>query len=225
MLSLHLNKCFFKKYLQQMIEYLKGEITELDPTMAVIECHGVGYACAISVYTYDHLKKGQVQKIYVSESIREDAHLLYGFSSKQERELYELLITVSGVGPNTARCILSVGPNTARCILSSLSPDELVAVVSSGNDRQLKNVKGIGTKTAQRIIVDLRDKMGKLGISAATKDSSVLIASNENGDEAIQALMALGYQQANAQKAISKLLAKDPTMSVQALIKAGLHMM
>ena len=119
-----------------MIEYLKGEITELDPTMAVIECHGVGYACAISVYTYDHLKKGQVQKIYVSESIREDAHLLYGFSSKQERELYELLITVSGVGPNTA-----------RCILSSLSPDELVAVVSSGNDRQLKNVKGIGTKT------------------------------------------------------------------------------
>ncbi len=118
-----------------------------------------------------------------------------------------------------------VGPNTARCILSSLSPDELVAVVSSGNDRQLKNVKGIGTKTAQRIIVDLRDKMGKLGISAATKDSSVLIASNENGDEAIQALMALGYQQANAQKAISKLLAKDPTMSVQALIKAGLHMM
>ena len=214
MLSLHLNKWFFKKYLQQMIEYLKGEITELDPTMAVIECHGVGYACAISVYTYDHLKKGQVQKIYVSESIREDAHLLYGFSSKQERELYELLITVSGVGPDTA-----------RCILSSLSPDELVAVVSSGNDRQLKNVKGIGTKTAQRIIVDLRDKMGKLGISAATKDSSVLIASNENGDEAIQALMALGYQQANAQKAISKLLAKDPTMSVQALIKAGLHMM
>ena len=102
-----------------MIEYLKGEITELDPTMAVVECHGVGYACAISVYTYDHLKKGQVQKIYVSESIREDAHLLYGFSSKQERELYELLITVSGVGPNTA-----------RCILSSLSPDELVAVVS-----------------------------------------------------------------------------------------------
>ena len=201
MLSLHLNKCFFKKYLQQMIEYLKGEITELDPTMAVIECHGVGYACAISVYTYDHLKKGQVQKIYVSESIREDAHLLYGFSSKQERELYELLITVSGVGPNTA-----------RCILSSLSPDELVAVVSSGNDRQLKNVKGIGTKTAQRIIVDLRDK-------------SVLIASNENGDEAVQALVALGYQLANAQKAISKLLAKDPTMSVQALIKAGLHMM
>jgi len=197
-----------------MIEYLKGEITELDPTTAIIECNGVGYACAISVYTYDHLKKGQIQKVYISEAIREDAHLLYGFSSKQERGLYELLITVSGVGPNTA-----------RCILLSLSPDELVAVVGSGNDRQLKNVKGIGAKTAQRIIVDLRDKVGKLGISAATSDTSVLVASNVNGDEAIQALMALGYPMANAQKAINKLLANDPTMSVQALIKAGLHMM
>ena len=197
-----------------MIEYLRGIVTELDPTMAVVECGGVGYACAISVYTYDHLRKGQEQKIYISEVIREDTHLLYGFSSRQERGLYELLITVSGVGPNTA-----------RCILSSLSPDELVAVVSSGNDRQLKNVKGIGAKTAQRIIVDLRDKVGTLGISAATSSDSPIVASNEHGDEAIQALVALGYAQAAAQKAINQLLAKDPTMSVQALIKAGLHMM
>lgn len=197
-----------------MIEYLKGEITEIDPTTAIVECGGVGYSCAISVYTYDHLKKGQVQKVYISESIREDAHLLFGFSSKQERALFEQLITVSGVGPNTA-----------RCILSSLAPDELVAVVSSGNDRQLKNVKGIGAKTAQRIIVDLRDKVGNLGIAAATANESVLVASNTNGDEAIQALMALGYAQANAQKAVAKLLSQDPGMSVQALIKAGLHMM
>lgn len=197
-----------------MIEYLKGEITELDPTTAVVECGGVGYCCAISVYTYDHLKKGQVQRIYISEVIREDAHLLYGFSSRQERSLYELLVTVSGVGPNTA-----------RCILSSLSPDELVAVVGSGNDRQLKNVKGIGAKTAQRIIVDLRDKVGNLGITAATASDSVLVASNANGDEAVQALMALGYPQANAQKAVAQLLSKDPGMTVQALIKAGLHMM
>ncbi len=198
----------------KMIEYLKGEITELDPTTAIVECGGVGYACAISVYTYDHLKKGQIQKVYVSESIREDAHLLFGFASRQERALFEQLITVNGVGPNTA-----------RCILSSLSPDELVAVVSSGNDRQLRNVKGIGTKTAQRIIVDLRDKVGTLGITAATAQNSVLVASNANGDEAIQALMALGYAQANAQKAVAQLLSKDPSMSVQALIKAGLHMM
>ena len=197
-----------------MIDYLKGEITELDPTTAIVECGGVGYSCAISVYTYDHLKRGTVQRVYVSEAIREDAHLLYGFSSRQERALYEQLITVSGVGPNTA-----------RCILSSLAPDELVAVVSSGNDRQLKNVKGIGAKTAQRIIVDLRDKVGNIGIAAATASSSTIVASNANGDEAIQALMALGYPQANAMKAVNQLLSKDPSMSVQALIKAGLHMM
>ena len=197
-----------------MIEYLKGEITELDPTRAIVECAGVGYSCAISVYTYDHLKRGQVQKVFISERITDDAHLLYGFSSLQERGLFELLTSVSGVGPNTA-----------RCILSSLSPDELVAVISSGNDRQLKNVKGIGAKTAQRIIVDLRDKVGNIGIAAASASSSVLVASNQNGDEAIQALMALGYPQANAQKAVAALLSKDPSLTVQALIKQGLHMM
>ena len=197
-----------------MIEYLKGEITELDPTKAIIECAGVGYECNISVYTYDKLRTGQVFKLYIDESIREDAHLLYGFISKQERAIYRLLISVSGVGPNTA-----------RCIQSSLSPDELVAVISTGNDRQLKNVKGIGSKTAQRIIVDLKDKIGNLGIAAATAASSAVVAQNENGDEAIQALVALGYPLANANKAITQLLQKDPEMSVQALIKAGLRMM
>ena len=197
-----------------MIEYLKGEVTELDPTKAIVECAGVGYECNISVYTYDKLRIGQVFKLYIDESIREDAHLLYGFISKQERAIYRLLISVSGVGPNTA-----------RCIQSSLSPDELVAVISTGNDRQLKNVKGIGSKTAQRIIVDLKDKIGNLGIAAATAATSAVVAQNENGDEAIQALVALGYPLANANKAITQLLAKDPEMSVQALIKAGLHMM
>ena len=197
-----------------MIEYLKGEITELDPTKAIIECAGVGYECNISVYTYDKLRTGQVFKLFIDESIREDAHLLYGFISKQERAIYRLLISVSGVGPNTA-----------RCIQSSLSPDELVAVISTGNDRQLKNVKGIGRKTAQRIIVDLKDKIGNLGIAAATAASSAVVAQNENGDEAIQALVALGYPLANANKAITQLLQKDPEMSVQALIKAGLRMM
>ena len=197
-----------------MIEYLKGEVTELDPTKAIVECAGVGYECNISVYTYDKLKIGQVLKLYIDESIREDAHQLYGFISKQERAIFRLLISVSGVGPNTA-----------RCIQSSLSPDELVAVISTGNDRQLKNVKGIGSKTAQRIIVDLKDKIGNLGIAAATAATSAVVAQNENGDEAIQALIALGYPLANANKAITQLLAKDPEMSVQALIKAGLHMM
>lgn len=197
-----------------MIEYLKGEVTELDPTKAIIECAGVGYECNISVYTYDKLRVGQIFKLYIAESIREDAHLLYGFISKQERAIYQLLVSVSGVGPNTA-----------RCIQSSLSPDELVAAIASGNDRQLKNVKGIGGKTAQRIIVDLKDKIGNLGIVAASAGSINAIANNANGDEAIQALVALGYPQSNASKAITQLLAKDPSMSVQALIKAGLHMM
>jgi len=197
-----------------MIEYLKGEVTELTPTIAVIECHGVGYACNISLYTYDKLQVGRACKLYVSENIREDAHLLYGFISKQERAVYELLITVSGVGPSTA-----------RLILSSLAPDELVAVVSTGNDRQLKSVKGIGAKTAQRIIVDLRDKISTTGIAAATADKSPIIASNETADEAVSALVALGYPQAAAQKCVTQLLSKEPSLSVQALIKAGLHML
>ena len=197
-----------------MIEYLKGELTELEPTQAIIECGGVGYCCNISVYTYDKLKRGEVQKLYVAESIREDAHVLYGFISKQERALYNLLISVSGVGPGTA-----------RCILSSLSPDELVAVVASGNDRQLRNVKGLGPKTAQGIVVDLKDKVGNLGIAAASAAESPIVASNKNGDEAIQALIALGYPMANASKAVAQLLSQDPSMSVQSLIKQGLHMM
>ena len=118
-----------------------------------------------------------------------------------------------------------VGPGTARCILSSLSPDELVAVVASGNDRQLRNVKGLGPKTAQRIIVDLKDKVGNLGIAAATAQESVLVASNKSGDEAVQALVALGYPMSNASKAVAQLLSQDPSMSVQSLIKQALHMM
>lgn len=196
-----------------MIEYLKGEVTELEPTKAVVECGGVGYECIISVYTYDKLKAGQVFKLYISESIREDAHTLHGFISKQERAIYELLVSVSGVGPSTA-----------QCIQSSLSPDELVGVIATGNDKMLKNVKGIGGKTAQRIIVDLKDKIGNIGLVAASVSDAPTALRNENGDEAIQALMALGYQQSVAMKAINSLLAKDPTMSVQALIKQGLHL-
>jgi len=199
-----------------MIEYLKGEVTELEPTRAIVECGGVGYECVISVYTYDKIKRNEVNKLYIAESIREDAHILHGFISKQERAIYNLLVSVSGVGPSTA-----------QCIQSSLSPDELVGIISTGNDKMLKNVKGIGGKTAQRIIVDLKDKIGSLGIAALNTggSASAALAKNENGDEAIQALMALGYPQSNATKAISSLLAKDPTMSVQALIKAGLRMM
>lgn len=197
-----------------MIEYLKGEITELAPTLAVVECGGVGYACNITVYTYDKLRVGVAAQLFISETIREDAHILYGFISRQERALYEMLISVSGVGPSSA-----------RAILSSLAPDELVAIVSTGNDRQLKAVKGIGIKTAQRIIVDLRDKISDIGIVAATTDTSPLVAANETADEAISALVALGYPQAAAAKCVHQLLAQAPSSSVQELIKAGLHLL
>ena len=123
-----------------MIEYIKGKIAEASPTNAIIECYGIGYDVNISLTTYALLKEGDEAKLYIYEAIREDAHLLYGFINKRERELFTLLISVSGVGPNTA-----------RIILSSFTPDELEGVIASGNVGLLKNVKGIGTKTAERI--------------------------------------------------------------------------
>ena len=173
-----------------MLEYVKGEIAEITPAFVVIDCNGVGYMLNISLNTYASLQNQLSAKVFVYEAIREDAYVLYGFSDKMEREMFSLLVSVSGVGPNTA-----------RMILSSLSPDDLQAVISSGNVSQLKLVKGIGAKTAQRIIVDLKDKI-KSGNNTLLVQ---LESSSETFDEAVAALVMLGFPRPAVQKAVGKL--------------------
>ena len=194
-----------------MIEYLKGEIAEVTPTMAVIDCNGVGYGVNISLNTYSAIQHLKSVKLYIYEGIREDAYVLYGFATKQERELFLLLITVSGIGGNTA-----------RMILSALSPSELCNVISSGNDKLLKTVKGIGLKTAQRIIVDLKDKIGATGFEA--QDGSTLLQSShsEAHEEAIAALTMLGFPLAPSQKVATAILKEEPNLTVEKVIKLAL---
>ena len=197
-----------------MIDYIKGTITELNPTYVVVDNHGMGYMVNISLSTYDSLNKnGQNEVlIYVYEAIREDAHLLYGFASKKEREAFMLLISVSGVGPNIA-----------RMILSSMSVDEFNQAIAGNNVAMFKSVKGVGAKTAQRIIVDLKDKI-KLA------DDTLLIqsdksATGEHFDEALAALVMLGFSQQASQKVLKSLFAKDSSLSVEQAIKLALKMM
>ena len=193
-----------------MIEYIKGEITEVTPTYAVVENNGIGYFVNISLYTYTELQNSRSSMLYIYESIREDAHVLYGFIDKHERELFLLLISVSGVGPNSA-----------RMIQSSLSPSELENSIATSNVNSLKSVKGIGAKTAQRIIVDLKDK-----IKAPSDSLSIQIpANNEIFDEALAALVMLGFSQQASQKVLKKLLSTSQSLNVEDVIKKALIMM
>jgi Holliday junction DNA helicase RuvA len=197
-----------------MIEYIQGEIAELTPTYAVIDNSGMGYMLNISLTTFSELqnteKNNEKAKLYVYEAIREDAFILYGFIDKRERELFLLLISVSGVGPNTA-----------RMILSSYKTAELEQVIASGNSGLLKSVKGIGAKTAQRIIVDLKDKIKATGDSLIEKAQ----ANNETYEEALAALVMLGFPQPVSQRVLKKLLGAQPAISVEDAIKQALKMM
>lgn len=200
-----------------MIEYLKGDLTELTPTTATIECHGVGYLANISLNTYTAIQNRPQVKLYVHEAIREDAYVLYGFADKRERELFLLLISVSGIGGNTA-----------RTILSALSPNELCEVIASGNDKLLKMVKGIGGKTAQRIIVELKDKITAVEGETALGDTAtggILFADahNEVLDSAVAALSMLGYTAAASQKVVKAILKEQPSVTVEAAIKEALR--
>lgn len=197
-----------------MIEYIKGELTEVTPAYAVVEAHGVGYGLNISLNTYSGIQNKKEVKLYAFESIREDAHVLFGFASKQEREMFLLLITVSGVGANTA-----------RMILSAMSAAELCNVISTGNEKMLKTVKGIGLRTAQRIIVDLKDKIATSAIAEEMPAGIVAQAAamnNEVRDEAIGALTMLGFAPAPSAKVVSAILSDNPQLPVEQVVKLAL---
>ena len=195
-----------------MIEYIRGELAEITPALAVIDCNGVGYGIHISLNTYSAIQGKKSVKLYIYEAIREDAHVLFGFFTKQERELFLLLISVSGIGGNTA-----------RMILSALSPAELCNVISSGNEKLLKGVKGIGLKTAQRIIVDLKDKIAATGMETVSGSVATLSPANtEVHDEAIAALTMLGFAQAPSQKVVTAILKEEPGLTVEKVIKLAL---
>ena len=209
-----------------MIEYIKGILTELNPTEAVIEAAGVGYGIAITLPGYSALvgkeepsaasHQPSEVKLFITEIIREDVHEVYGFVTKAERQLFELLLTVSGVGAATA-----------RMIMSAFSAEELRMLIATGNAKAMAKVKGLGPKTAQRIIVDLKDKAIELEPSAVSDQPSALFEVEENPvkAEAISALTMLGFASAASGKAVDKILKAQPDMKVEAVIREALKML
>lgn len=198
-----------------MIEYIKGELTELTPALATIEAAGIGYGLNISLNTFSAIQGKKEVKLYVYEAIREDAHVLFGFVNKKEREMFLLLITVNGVGANTA-----------RMMLSGMSVSELCNAISTGNARMIQNVKGIGKMTAQRIIVDLRDKIVSMGIAQEIPSGGQIQApvNNEVRDEAVSALTMLGFAPAPSQKVVLQILQEQPDAPVEQVVKLALKM-
>ena len=196
-----------------MIEYIKGELTELTPAMATVEAAGIGYGLNISLNTFSAIQGKKEVKLYVYEAIREDAHVLFGFVNKKEREMFLLLITVNGVGANTA-----------RMMLSSMSVAELCNAISRGDERLIKGIKGIGKMTAQRIIVDLRDKIVALGIAdeIPAGGSVQTPVNNAVRDEAVAALTMLGFAPAPTQKVVVALLSEQPDLPVEQVVKLAL---
>lgn len=194
-----------------MYEYISGKIVEHGPAHVVIENNGLGYFISISLYTFEQIRDKKEVTLLVHEQIREDAYNLFGFSGREERELFRHLISVSGIGANTA-----------RMMLSSVSPGELTTAILSGNTSLLQGIKGIGAKTAQRVIIELKDKIGKSSV-----DEMKLIAGPNNTvrEEALSALVMLGFVRGASQKAVDKILAAQPELSVEQLIKASLKML
>ena len=199
-----------------MIEYVRGKLTDLTPTLAVVECGGVGYGANISLNTYAAIQGKDEVKLWITESIREDAYQLWGFSTRTERELFLLLTSVSGIGAAMA-----------RMILSAMTPAELCGIISEGNDKMLKQVKGIGPKAAQRIIVDLRDKIATLDISPQSPSgtSTSPLVNQEVQSEAVSALTMLGFSPAPTHKVVVQILQQEPDAPVERVIKLALKML
>ncbi|MCB0402959.1 MAG: Holliday junction branch migration protein RuvA [Flavobacteriales bacterium] len=190
-----------------MIAQIKGRLVEKTPTYVVIDCGGVGYEIHISLNTFSKLGDDELGFLYTHLIVREDAHLLYGFAEKSERELFRLLISVSGVGASTA-----------MMILSSLSPEEVQHAILSADVNTLKSVKGIGAKSAERIIIDLRDKIGKVD----SKQSISMVSDNTMKEEALSALIMLGFAKKPAENALTKVMSSGDDLTVEELIKRAL---
>ncbi len=191
-----------------MIDYITGQIVEINPTYVVVETAGIGYFINISLFTFEQIKDKKEVKLFVHQIIREDSFTLYGFETRDERDIFRLLISVSGIGAATA-----------RLMLSSLSPDEIRRAIVQADVQLIKSVKGIGLKTAQRIIVDLKDK-----VDIKQKDT-VVLESNTNRDEAMEALVVLGFNRKAVEKAVNKVLKDNPQASVEFIIKQAIKIL
>ncbi len=191
-----------------MITHLRGKLVEKNPTNLVVECAGIGYEVKISLHTFSALSSDEAVFVYTQFIVREDAQILYGFATKEEREMFNHLISVSGIGPNTA-----------MIMLSSMVPEEIAHAIQSDDVRTIQSIKGIGAKTAQRVIVDLKDKMLKMNFSAG----NLLSASNTNRFDALTALVSLGFDKKLADKALDKIATSEHT--VEQLIKEALKIL
>ncbi len=193
-----------------MYEYIKGTLEELSPAEAVVECHGIGFRLQISLNTYNRLQGQKEVRIYVYHHIREDEETLYGFCDKEERRIFTLLIGVSGIGPNTA-----------RMVLSSLTADEVSTAVISGDVNRIKGVKGIGLKTAQKVIIELKDKISKGGAELDLSGGTA----GANTSEACSALVMLGFTKNAVEKTVASIVKKEPGLSLEDIIKKALKML
>lgn len=194
-----------------MYDFIKGSIEEINPTEAVLDCHDIGFKLQISLYTYEKIHTLKSCKLYVYQHLREDEATFYGFYDKEERRIFTMLVSVSGIGPNTA-----------RMMLSSLSPDEVSTAIISGDVSRIKAVKGIGLKTAQKVIIELKDKISK---GTGSSVDFAMIPGNTSSAEACSALIMLGFAKSAVEKAVGDIVRKEPALSLEDIIKKALKVL